>query len=67
MSKKERIEQLATDIRSREKKLDECKLRAIKSIRECEWWSAQVALGECIGYAEVIKELEYQVESVEVE
>lgn len=67
MSKKERIEQLATDIRSHEKRLEECRLRTINSIREGRWWSAQVALGECIGHAKVIEELEYQVESVEVE
>lgn len=63
MTKKE----IQASIKSYQKRLEGRKEDAIASIREGSMWTAQIALGECIGYEAVINELEFQLECMEVE
>lgn len=60
-------DEITTAIRSRRRRLEDGKLRAINAIREGDWWAAQIALGECVGHSEVIDELGFQLDVIEVE
>lgn len=53
---------MQTSIDSYKVRLDGRKEDAIAAIRDGAWWTAQAALGECVGFEEVIHELEHQIE-----
>lgn len=57
---------IITSIKSYKKRLEGRKEDAIAAIREGAMWSAQIALGECIGFEATIAELEFQLEVIEV-
>lgn len=57
---------IETSIKSYKKRLEDRKEEAIAAIRDEDMWTAQVALGECIGLKSVIAELEFQLEVTEV-
>lgn len=48
-------------------RLESRKNDVIEFVEKGQMWNAQIALGECIGYEAVIKELEFQLECMEVE
>lgn len=56
-----------TSIKSYQKRLEGRKEDAIVAIRQGAMWSAQVAIGECMGFQSAIAELEYQLELLEVD
>jgi|GEM_PF-2253739 len=53
---------IETSIKSYQKRLEGRKEDAIVAIRDGAMWTAQIALGECIGFEAVISELEFQLE-----
>jgi hypothetical protein len=57
---------IITSIGSYKKRLEGRKEDAIAAIRDGAMWSAQIALGECIGFEAAIAELEFQLEAMEV-
>ena len=57
---------IITSIKSYKKRLEGRKEDAIAAIRDGAMWSAQIALGECIGFEATIAELEFQLEVMEV-
>ena len=57
---------ICTSIKSYKKRLEGRKEDAIAAIREGALWTAQIALGECIGFEAAINELEFQLEVLEV-
>lgn len=57
---------IETGIKSYKRRLEDRKEDAIAAIRDGAMWTAQVALGECIGFESVIAELEFQLEVMEV-
>lgn len=57
---------IITSIKSYKKRLDGRKEDVIAAIREGAMWTAQIALGECIGFEATIAELEFQLEVMEV-
>ena len=59
--------ELETSIKSYKRRLEGRKEDAIAAIREGAMWTAQIMLGECLGYEAVINELEYQLDCMEVE
>lgn len=58
---------IITSIKSYKKRLEGRKEDAIAAIRDGAMWTAQIALGECIGFEATIAELEFQLEAMEVE
>lgn len=58
---------IQTSIKSYRKRLEGRKEDAIAAIRDGSMWTAQIALGECIGFEAVIAELEFQLEAMEVD
>ena len=58
---------IRTSIKSYKKRLEGRKEDAIAAIRDGAMWTAQIALGECIGFEAVIEELEFQLEVMGVE
>lgn len=59
--------ELETSIKSYKRRLEGRKEDAIVAIREGAMWTAQIALGECIGFEAVIGELEFQLERMEAD
>lgn len=58
---------IQTSIKSYKRRLEGRKEDAIVAIREGAMWTAQIALGECIGFEAVIEELEFQLECMEAD
>lgn len=56
---------IITSIKSYKKRLEGRKEDAIVAIRDGAMWTAQIALGECIGFEATIAELEFQLECME--
>lgn len=56
---------IITSIGSYKKRLEGRKEDAIAAIRDGAMWTAQIALGECIGFEATIAELEFQLEVME--
>ena len=56
---------IITSIKSYKKRLEGRKEDAIAAIRDGAMWTAQIALGECIGFEATIAELEFQLEVME--
>ena len=54
-------------IGSFEYRLTERKRELVGFVMNEEWWNAERALGDCIGFSAVIDELKYQAELAEVE
>ncbi len=57
---------ITTSIKSYKKRIEGRKEDAITAIRDGAMWTAQIALGECIGFEAAINELEFQLEVLEV-
>ena len=57
---------MQTSIGSYKVRLEGRKEDAIVAIRDGAWWTAQIALSECIRYEAAIEELEHQIEVAEV-
>lgn len=55
-----------TSIKSYKKRLEGRKEDAIAAIREGAMWTAQEALSECVTFEAIIRELELQLEVMEV-
>ena len=48
-------------------RLENSKKDVIEAVMNGNWWNAEIALGECVSFVAVVKELEYQLEVMEVE
>lgn len=59
------VDFVKTSIKSYKKRLEGRKEDAIAAIRDGAMWTAQIALGECIGFEATIAELEFQLEVME--
>ena len=57
---------IETSIKSYSKRLEERKADVVANIQAGSYWAAQIALGECMGFEAVIRELEFQLECMEV-
>ncbi len=57
---------LTRGIDSYKARLERRKKDVIDAVLNGSWWNAQIALGECIAFENVITELEYQLEAMEV-
>lgn len=58
---------LTLGIDSYKARLERRKKDVIDAVLNESWWTAQIALGECIAFEGVITELEYQLEVAEIE
>lgn len=58
---------LTLGIDSYKARLERRKKDVIDAVLNGSWWNAQIALGECIAFEDVITELEYQLEVAEIE
>ena len=58
---------LTLGIDSYKARLERRKKDVIDAVLNESWWNAQIALGECIAFGDVITELEYQLEVAEIE
>lgn len=57
---------IITSIGSYKTRLKNRKADAIAAIKDDSYWTAQIALSDCIGFEAVIEELEFQLERAEV-
>lgn len=58
---------LTLGIDSHKARLERRKKDVIDAVLNESWWTAQIALGECITFDGIITELEYQLEVAEIE
>lgn len=58
---------LTLGIDSYKARLERRKKDVIDAVLNESWWTAQIALGECITFDGIIAELEYQLEVAEIE
>ena len=58
---------IETSIGSFKTQLKNREADAIAAIKDGSYWTAQIALSECVGFEAVIKELEFQLEVMEAE
>lgn len=58
---------LTLGIDSYKSRLERRKKDVIDAVLNESWWNAQIALGECIAFEDVITELEYQLEVMEAD
>jgi hypothetical protein len=58
---------LTLGIDSYKARLERRKKDVIDAVLNGSWWNAEIALGECVAFEAVVKELEFHLEVMEAE